>query len=240
MINGLRPSLQTLWQQLSADEQARFLRHLRPYWDAHRHRLPMEIHARLQSELASGAAKLLRGRVRDVSRKGDVFALRLSSRGREQTIETDLAFDCSGHRPDLNSPLLQALLRDKLVLRDYHGLGLVALADGQVIGDGGQPTLRVSSPLGPLCQGSLWEITAVPEIVRQAAKTAEAIASCRAGGKPLAKVDGLLPGCRIPKKITEIRRISGHRGLCAAPRWKQFLSAACFVASAYWHLAKIW
>ena len=182
VINGLRPSLQTLWQQLSPDEQARFLRHMRPYWDAHRHRLPMEIHARLQSELASGAARLVRGRVRDVSRKGDVFALRLSSRGREQTIETDLAFDCSGHRPELDSSLLQALLRDKLVLRDYHGLGLVVLADGQVIGDGGQPTPGLFA-LGPLCQGSLWEITAVPEIVSQAGKAAEAIASCRARRK---------------------------------------------------------
>jgi uncharacterized NAD(P)/FAD-binding protein YdhS len=29
--------------------------------------------------------------------------------------------------------------------------------------------------LGPLCQGSLWEITAVPEIVRQADAAANAI-----------------------------------------------------------------
>ncbi len=184
VINGLRPSLQTLWRQLSAGEQARFLRHLRPYWDAHRHRLPMEIHARLQSELASGRARLVRGRVREVRRKGDVFELRLDGRGREQTIETDLAFDCSGHRPDLDSPLLQSLLRGKLVHSDRHGLGLVVLADGQVLGGGDRPTRNLFA-LGPLCQGSLWEITAVPEIVRQVAKAAESVAASCGCDHPL-------------------------------------------------------
>jgi len=182
VINGLRPSLQTLWQQLSTDEQARFLRHLRPYWDSHRHRLPMEIHARLQSELASGRARLLKGRVREVRRTEDGFRLRVASRGREQLVETDLAFDCSGHRPDLDSPLVQSLLREKLVRRDPHGLGLVVREDGQVLGDAGHPTPGLFA-LGPLGQGSLWEITAVPEIVRQAGKAAEAVASCRAKRK---------------------------------------------------------
>jgi uncharacterized NAD(P)/FAD-binding protein YdhS len=176
VINGLRPSLQTLWQELSTDEQARFLRHLRPFWDSHRHRLPMEIHMQLQSELVSGRTTLLKGRVREVRREGRGFGLRLTSGGREQTIETDLAFDCSGHRPDLDLPLVRSLLREKLVRRDPHGLGLVARADGQVIGDSGYPTPGLYA-LGPLCQGSLWEITAVPEIVRQAAKAAEAVAS---------------------------------------------------------------
>src|SRR5262245_33550901 len=38
IINGLRPSIQNIWQGLPHKEQARFLRHLRPFWDAHRHR----------------------------------------------------------------------------------------------------------------------------------------------------------------------------------------------------------
>ncbi|HEY6669734.1 MAG TPA: hypothetical protein VI075_02230 [Methyloceanibacter sp.] len=31
IINGLRPSLQDIWQGLPREEQARFLRHLRPF-----------------------------------------------------------------------------------------------------------------------------------------------------------------------------------------------------------------
>jgi uncharacterized NAD(P)/FAD-binding protein YdhS len=182
VINGLRPSLQTLWQQLSTDEQARFLRHLRPYWDSHRHRLPIEIHARLQSELVSGRARILKGRVRDVRRAAERFRLRVASRGREQIIETDLAFDCSGHRPDLDSPLMQSLLREELVRRDAHGLGLAVREDGLVLGGRGQPIPGLFA-LGPLGQGSLWEITAVPEIVRQAGKAAAAVPSRKAKRK---------------------------------------------------------
>jgi len=39
----------------------------------------------------------------------------------------------------------------------------------------GTPT-RSLFALGPLCQGSLWDITAVPEIVRQCDQAAESIA----------------------------------------------------------------
>jgi uncharacterized NAD(P)/FAD-binding protein YdhS len=175
VINGLRPLVRDLWQELSPEEQARFLRHLRPFWDSHRHRLPMEIHAQLQSELQSGSAKLLRGRVRDVGRDGRAFKLRVSRRGSEQTIEADLAFDCSGHRPDLEAPLIRSLLDQKLVQRDPHGLGLVVRADGQVVGERGYAVPGLFA-LGPLGQGTLWEITGVPEIVQQAAKAARSLA----------------------------------------------------------------
>jgi uncharacterized NAD(P)/FAD-binding protein YdhS len=46
----------------------------------------------------------------------------------------------------------------------------------QVIGADDSPTPGLFA-LGPLCQGSLWEITAVPEIVKQADAAATAIAS---------------------------------------------------------------
>jgi uncharacterized NAD(P)/FAD-binding protein YdhS len=38
VIDSLRPLTARLWQDLPAPEQARFLRHLRPWWDVHRHR----------------------------------------------------------------------------------------------------------------------------------------------------------------------------------------------------------
>jgi uncharacterized NAD(P)/FAD-binding protein YdhS len=38
VIDGLRPQVQALWQALPLQEKRRFLRHLRPYWEVHRHR----------------------------------------------------------------------------------------------------------------------------------------------------------------------------------------------------------
>lgn len=174
VINGLRPSLQRIWRELPVTEQARFLRHLRPYWDAHRHRLPIEVHGRIQQEFAEGRARLVRGRVSEVQRTGGGFVVTLKRSGCDlEEIETDLAFDCTGHRPDLAQPLIASVLDQGLAEVDAHGLGLKVETDGRIKGDARSRGLFA---LGPLGQGSLWEITAVPEIVRQADDAARLIA----------------------------------------------------------------
>src|SRR5690606_35425008 len=38
VIDALRPFSSALWQQLPIEEKKRFLRHVRPYWEQHRHR----------------------------------------------------------------------------------------------------------------------------------------------------------------------------------------------------------
>ncbi|HEY7669854.1 MAG TPA: hypothetical protein VH852_04370, partial [Hyphomicrobium sp.] len=178
VINGLRASLQDIWQSLPVEEQSRFLRHVRPLWDAHRHRLPLEVHSRLEAEFAEGRAALLRGSVTSVERDGNAFRLTLRPRGspRLEALTVDLAFDCSGHRPDLNSPLIQSLVAQGAARADVHRLGLAVEPNGQVLGKAGTPT-RGLFALGPLCQGSLWEITAVPEIVRQCDQAATSLAT---------------------------------------------------------------
>jgi uncharacterized NAD(P)/FAD-binding protein YdhS len=187
VINGLRPSLQTIWQNLPVEEQARFLRHLRSFWDAHRHRLPIEVHGRIQSEFADGRAQLLQGRVTEIARTCDGFAVTVRRpNGDREAIETDLAFDCTGHRPDLAQPLIAKMLEQGLARADAHGLGLAVETDGRIKGDARSRGLFA---LGPLCQGSLWEITSVPEIVRQADQAASVIAE-----RNSANLDALLAG----------------------------------------------
>jgi len=178
IMNGLRSSLQDIWQSLSVEEQARFLRHVRPFWDAHRHRLPLEVHGRLQQEFSAGRAMLLRGGVTGVERDGQGFKLTLQRRGSEkaETMSADLVFDCTGHRPDLASPLIKSLLSQGLAREDAHRLGLAVERNGQVVGKDDAPT-RGLFALGPLCQGSLWEITAVPEIVSQCDAAAQSLAT---------------------------------------------------------------
>ncbi|HEV3242309.1 MAG TPA: FAD/NAD(P)-binding protein [Methyloceanibacter sp.] len=178
IINGLRSSLQDLWRGLPAEEQSRFLRHVRPLWDAHRHRLPLEVHGRLQAEFNERKAVLLRGRVTKVERDGDIFRLIVTRRGSSQAevMTTDLAFDCAGHRPDLTSPLIKSLVNQGTAREDAHRLGLAVEPNGQVLSRSGAAT-RGLFALGPLCQGSLWEITAVPEIVHQCDVAAQSVAA---------------------------------------------------------------
>jgi uncharacterized NAD(P)/FAD-binding protein YdhS len=178
VINSVRSSLQDIWQGLPVEEQARFMRHVRPLWDAHRHRLPLEVHGRLQAEFNEGRAVLLRGQVTKAERDGDGFRLMLRPRGsqRVEALTVDRAFDCTGHRPDLNSPLIQSLVAQGAARPDAHRFGLAVEPNGQVLSKSGPPT-RGLFALGPLGQGSLWEITAVPEIVRQCDAAAQSLAA---------------------------------------------------------------
>jgi uncharacterized NAD(P)/FAD-binding protein YdhS len=176
IINGLRPSIVDIWQRLPVREQARFLRHLRPFWDAHRHRLPLEVHGSVQAELASGRAVIVQGRVTAVAHRGKASAVQVSQGGSTATLLADLAVDCRGYAPDLQQSLLRDLISQGLAHPDAHGLGLAVEQNGAVK-DASGCARRGLFALGPLGQGSLWEITAVPEIVAQADRAAAAIAT---------------------------------------------------------------
>ncbi len=71
--------------------------------------------------------------------------------------------------------MIQSLVAQGAARADAHRLGLALEPNGQVLGKSGAPT-RGLFALGPLCQGSLWEITAVPEIVRQCDEAALSLA----------------------------------------------------------------
>ncbi len=154
IINGLRSSLQDIWQSLPVEEQARFLRHVRPLWDAHRHRLPLEVHGRLQAEFNEGRAVLLRGSVTEVERDGEGFRLTLRRRGSQEpeVLTADLAFDCTGHRPDLVSPLIESLVAKGAASLDPHRLGLAVEPNGQVLGEAARQRLGCSR-LGRFARG---------------------------------------------------------------------------------------
>ena len=152
IINGLRPSVPDIWRGLPIAEQARFLRHVRPFWDAHRHRLPAEVYARIQAEFAAGQATLVQGHVTEVVRQGEGFAFKLNRRGSAEILQADLAFDCTGHAPDLEQSLLKDLISQGLARPDAHqsGLRLRATARSRmraaVLGG-------ASSPLVPSARG---------------------------------------------------------------------------------------
>jgi uncharacterized NAD(P)/FAD-binding protein YdhS len=71
------------------------------------------------------------------------------------------------------------LISQRLARPDPHNLGIAVKPDGQIVGKSGSVTPGLFA-LGPLCQGTLWEITAVPEIVRQADVAAASISSLSA------------------------------------------------------------
>src|SRR5688572_26936371 len=62
-VDSLRPHSHSLWQGLSLVEQRRFLRHARPWWDVHRHRIAPEVARRIVEMVAAGRLEVVAGRV---------------------------------------------------------------------------------------------------------------------------------------------------------------------------------
>jgi uncharacterized NAD(P)/FAD-binding protein YdhS len=177
VIDGLRPHTQGLWQFLSTNEQASFLRHLRPWWDVHRHRMAPEIARRIDAARASSQLRIHAGRIEAAALAGAQAEVMLRRRNAQaQTVLlVDRVVNCTGPAGDITritDPLIRSLLQDGLARADAHRLGLDVTDTGAVRDWVGAASGRLFA-LGPLTKGIFWEITAVPDIRRQCAAMAE-------------------------------------------------------------------
>ncbi|MEO7026804.1 MAG: FAD-dependent oxidoreductase [Caulobacteraceae bacterium] len=174
-IDGLRPLIQSLWRAWDVDEKRRFLRHLRPYWDVHRHRLAPQMADRLDALRESGRFGCEAGRVRSFAAARDGIEVVWTPRAGDARLQRfDMIVNCVGPREDLthcNDPLIASLRGAGLIGPDPCGLGLDVDSRSRVIaGDG-----AVSDTLfavGPITRGEFYEITSVPDIRIQAADCA--------------------------------------------------------------------
>ena len=177
VLDTLRPELGALWRGLTADEQRRFLRHLRPWFDTVRHRLPPEVGARIAALEAQGRLVRHAGRVVSIAEQGGRVTLRYRPRGARTlaVLAVDLAIPTTGPVMDvrgMDDPLVRSLLDSGLARPGPHGLGFATASDGAVLG----PMQDRLWALGGLRRGDLWESTAIPEIRVQARELAETLA----------------------------------------------------------------
>jgi uncharacterized NAD(P)/FAD-binding protein YdhS len=170
VMDTMRPSVARVWQGWSERERAQFLRHLRPRWDVHRHRMAPRIAARLERLTASGQLGVQAGRVRAYRRAGDRVEVVFVPRGGgpEQVFPAARVINCTGPRSDLDRlafPLLADLRRRGLIAPDALGLG-IETRDCVALGSAGHPSSWLYA-LGPLTRPAWWEVVAVPEINAQ-------------------------------------------------------------------------
>lgn len=171
-VDALRGRTSSLWSALSHHEQDRFIRRLAPYWDTHRHRLPVECASAISLLRDAGSLRVVRGHIRRVRQNRSWLTCELQSHSvrHPETLHADAIVLCTGPDPDpkrWNSPLIDQLMADGLASPETNGLGLRTSNAGLLIGRGAVVQHRLST-LGPLRRGSLWESTAVPEIAEQA------------------------------------------------------------------------
>src|SRR5438270_6687293 len=97
-VDSLRPYSHDSWQGLTLDEQERFLRHARPWWDVHRHRIAPEVAAIVAGMIAGGQLEVVAGRIlsaRDVHEGVEIeYRRRGATQSRAEVFE--YIFNCTG------------------------------------------------------------------------------------------------------------------------------------------------
>jgi uncharacterized NAD(P)/FAD-binding protein YdhS len=179
VIDAVRPHAQTLWAELSPADKARFVRHVRPWWDVHRHRMAPPVAATLATLRAAGALTTHAGRISSIEPAGRLLRVRWRPKGQpvEQQLLAQRVIDCTGSTGDhcrSGEPLIRQMLADGLVRPAPLGLGVDCTTWGALIGARGQPSPNLFA-VGPVTRGALWEIIAVPEIRAQAEQVAERV-----------------------------------------------------------------
>jgi uncharacterized NAD(P)/FAD-binding protein YdhS len=178
LMEGLRPRVQDLWHALNERQQGQFLRHVRRFWDQHRHRIAQEVEAVLVDLQKSGRLQLVAGRVESVAESGDsVQAWYRTADGQRASLEAEVAIMCTGPSDRIErrrDALTQGLLASGVAGPDRHNLGFRSNAGGSLLNRRGETQAGLYA-IGPLRKGSLWETTALREIRVQAQEVAEHI-----------------------------------------------------------------
>jgi uncharacterized NAD(P)/FAD-binding protein YdhS len=171
-VDSLRPHSHSIWQSLSLDQQRRFLRHARPWWDVHRHRIAPEVGDAIARMIAEDRLQIVAGKIlaaRETSEGLEVqFRRRRAFEVQSRTFT--YVFNCTGPLHSMErtrNPLVRSLLDAVEVRPDRLGIGLEVDAANRV----GERTWA----MGPLSKGRYWEIIAVPDIREQAAAVADDI-----------------------------------------------------------------
>jgi uncharacterized NAD(P)/FAD-binding protein YdhS len=176
VMDALRPHTQLLWQELTPADKRRFLRHLRSWWEIHRHRIAPSVAARIAAVRARGALHVMSGRLEQVELAQDGLLASWRPRGADerQQLFAQRIINCSGPETDcdrLADPLVAQLLESGLARPDPCRLGLNATGQGALIGHDGRPSARLFG-VGPIVRGAFWEIVSVADIRSQAEQVA--------------------------------------------------------------------
>jgi len=180
-VHELRDRTQDLWASASPKARGRFLRHLRPYWDVHRHRIAPAVADTIDRMREKGQLETAAGKIVSTEAEGARAIVRWRRRGEAET-ETrtfDRIVNCTGPELDIGragEPLLDSLLAAGRIRPDACRLGVDVDRDCRIIGQGGGSSPNLSA-IGPITRGAFWESIAVADIAYQAARAAARIAA---------------------------------------------------------------
>jgi uncharacterized NAD(P)/FAD-binding protein YdhS len=167
VMNALRSLTPSLWGELSLGDKKRFLRHVLPYWNVHRHRVHTAIMEKLDQLSRDGQLNVYGARVLEVA----AGKAKISQRHVRQVADIPVTWlvNCMGPAQYMQAghqPLLAALLDRQVVKLDPLKLGFAIAPSCALIDSQGVVSERLYA-LGASTKGELWEINAVPDLRRQ-------------------------------------------------------------------------
>jgi uncharacterized NAD(P)/FAD-binding protein YdhS len=179
VVDGLRPYNQRIWQGWPEPVRRRFFRHLKAWWDIHRHRMAPKVHDRIAKAIAERQLQVIAGRLLDVQSTTDGFTASVQRRGTNsvEQIRAAHVYDCSGVIADptrTSNPAIRSLLKSGAARPDPLRIGLDVSQEGALIGENGVASERVYA-IGPLTRGTFFEIEAVPDIRVQCQQLSKAL-----------------------------------------------------------------
>jgi uncharacterized NAD(P)/FAD-binding protein YdhS len=184
VVDAFRAHLPRLWSGLSQRERGRFLRHLRPYWLIHRHRLAPDIAELIDRLRAEGRLMIVRGRLRAAREDGNRVVVDIVRHGGGPvSLTVGHLINCTGPEEDvrrLDDPLASHLLRSGMARPGAFGVGLDVDGEARLLRADGTPQARLFV-LGGATRTRFGEVTSAPQIRRRASILVGSIASTLEG-----------------------------------------------------------
>lgn len=179
-VQEARGHAQRLWAAAEPQARRRFLRHLRPWWDVHRHRIAPAVAERIAALRHQGRLSVAAGRVLGAERDGRQALVRWRPRGAgsAETIRVRRIVNCAGPELDIaraGEPLFDGLLAAGRIRPDPCRLGLEVDAASRAI-DADGTACETLAAIGPVTRGAFWESVAVADIALQAQQLAGRLA----------------------------------------------------------------
>ncbi len=172
VVNGLRPITPRLWHRMPPRERARFVRHVRPFWDTHRHRMSTRISEEINGLMARRELSIRAGRITEAAPRANSISVDLRPRdgGAIEHLNVGAIVNCTGPDGDFarqREHVVVALRERGALTPDPLGIGIVTDSNGALIDAHGHAS-SVLFTLGSPRRADSWESTAVPELRLQA------------------------------------------------------------------------
>jgi uncharacterized NAD(P)/FAD-binding protein YdhS len=158
---------------LTVKEKQYFLSKLRHKWGVARHRLPIQIHDRIQQLRLNNKLEVIAGKIVNIKVNKDHFEVTYFEKKSKSTLylTVEKIINCTGPEQDIalsNNNLLKNILNKGLILENELKLGVECDPKSLLLKNKDANVTPNLYTLGTNLRGMFWESTAVGEIKIQA------------------------------------------------------------------------